>query len=51
MLSAVAAFGAGAFVAVVLFVPFVFVSYQRYGRLSPARLLIWAAFLIYAMAL
>lgn len=50
-LSALFAFLAGTILALVLFVPFVFINYRRHGRLSPARILLWVAFLVYAMAL
>ena len=41
--SAVAALALGAVVGVVLFVPFVAVSYRRRGRLTAGRFVLWAA--------
>ncbi|GAA1804217.1 VanZ family protein [Nesterenkonia flava] len=41
----------GTVLAVLLFVPFVYINYRRHGRLSGARTLLWIAFLVYAMAL
>lgn len=51
LFSALLAAGAGALVAVLLFVPFVFLNYRRHGRLSLVRTLLWIGFLVYAMAL
>lgn len=51
IMSAVFALLAGALVAVLLFVPFVFVNYRRRGGLSLLRTLLWIGFLVYAMAL
>ena len=41
----------GLALAVVLFVPFVWLNYRRDGRLTVSRTLLWVAFLVYAMAL
>lgn len=49
--SAVIAVLAGCLLAVVLFVPFVFVNYRRHGRLSLGRVVLWIGFLVYVMAL
>ncbi|MCQ9386522.1 VanZ family protein [Brevibacterium moorei] len=51
LFAAAAAFLIGGAVAVVLFVPFVFVNYRRAGRLTWRRTLAWVAFLVYFMAL
>jgi hypothetical protein len=45
------AVGIGAVVGVVLFVPFVALSYRRRGRLSGGRMLLWAAALVYFWAI
>ncbi|MFG6402381.1 VanZ family protein [Microbacterium sp. P04] len=42
---------AGGAAGVVLFVPFVALSYRRRGRLSTARMLLWAAALVYFWAI
>ncbi|WP_312677366.1 VanZ family protein [Microbacterium sp.] len=49
--SAVAALALGAVVGVVLFVPFVAVSYRRRGRLTAGRFVLWAAALVYFWAI
>lgn len=49
--AAVLAFTIGGGLAVLLFVPFVFVNYRRNGRLTLGRTITWVAFLVYAMAL
>ena len=41
----------GLALAIVLFVPFVWLNYRSDGRLTPGRTLLWVAFLVYAMAL
>lgn len=41
----------GLTVGVILFVPFVAASYRRHGRLTLGRFLLWAAALVYAMAI
>ncbi len=51
LMSALFAVGSGALLALLLFLPFVFLSYRRHGRLDPLRLLLWIGFLVYAMAL
>lgn len=51
LMSALFAVGSGALLAVLLFLPFVFLSYRRHGRLDPLRTLLWVGFLVYAMAL
>lgn len=48
---AVAAIVLGVAVGLLLFVPFVAVQYRRHGRLTAGQLLLWAAFLVYALAL
>ncbi|AMB60170.1 VanZ family protein [Microterricola viridarii] len=42
---------AGSALAVVLFIPFVALSYRRRGGLSPWRIVGWAALLVYALAI
>ncbi len=51
LLSAVLASIAGLFTGLLLFVPFVAVSYRRRGGLSAWRLMAWAAFLVYFFAI
>ncbi len=45
------AIGAGLVVGVALFVPFVAIAYRRRGRLSPGRILLWVAAVIYFWAI
>ena len=47
----VIAVGIGAFVGLILFVPFVALSYRRRGHLSTGRLVLWAAALVYFWAI
>ncbi len=49
--SAVVAIGIGFVVGIVLFVPFVALSYRRRGRLTVGRFLLWAAALVYFWAI
>ena len=49
--SGVMALAIGFVVGIVLFVPFVAVSYRRRGRLTMARFLLWAAALVYFWAI
>lgn len=49
--SAAAAIGLGALVGVTLFVPFVAIVYRRRGRLTIGRFVLWAAALVYFMAI
>jgi len=49
--SAAVAIGLGAVVGVALFVPFVALSYRRRGRLTVGRTLVWAAALVYFLAI
>lgn len=49
--SAVVAVGIGAVVGVALFVPFVAVSFRRRGGLTLGRFVLWAAALVYFMAI
>lgn len=48
---AAAAIALGVVVGLLLFVPFVAVQYRRHGRLTAGQMLLWAAFLVYALAL
>jgi Glycopeptide antibiotics resistance protein len=48
---AAAAVVLGVVVGMLLFVPFVAVQYRRHGRLTAWQTLLWAAFLVYALAL
>ena len=50
-MSGAIAIGIGVLVGIGLFVPFVAISYRRRGRLSPVRLLMWLAALIYFWAI
>lgn len=50
-MSAFFALLSGGLLAVLLFVPFVFLSYRRRGGLGLGRTALWAGFLVYAMAL
>ncbi|WP_036318758.1 VanZ family protein [Microbacterium sp. B24] len=49
--SGVVALGIGFVVGIVLFVPFVAISYRRRGRLTVGRFLLWAAALVYFWAI
>ncbi|MBN9176784.1 MAG: VanZ family protein [Microbacterium sp.] len=49
--SAAVAIGLGVLVGTALFVPFVAVSYRRRGRLTLGRFLLWAAALVYFLAI
>ena len=49
--SAILAIGLGLVVGVVLFVPFVAVSYRRRGHLSVGRFVVWASALVYFWAI
>ncbi|WP_336627067.1 MULTISPECIES: VanZ family protein [unclassified Microbacterium] len=49
--SAAVAIGLGVLVGTALFVPFVALSYRRRGRLTLGRSLLWAAALVYFLAL
>ncbi len=51
VLSALVAIGLGGIVGVLLFVPFVAVSYRRRGRLGFGRLVLWAGALVYFWAI
>lgn len=51
MYPAVVAILLGVAIGVVLFVPFVAVQYRREGRLTFAQFALWAAFLVYGLAL
>ncbi|MGO1276091.1 MAG: VanZ family protein [Corynebacterium variabile] len=51
VISGVVAVAVGLALAVVLFVPFVWLNYRRDGRLTVSRTLLWVGFLVYAMAL
>lgn len=47
----VIAIGAGVLLSILLFVPFVAISYRRRGRLSFVRTVLWLGFLIYFLAI
>lgn len=49
--SAAMAIGLGVLVGILLFVPFVAVSYRRRGRLTAGRFVLWAAALVYFLAI
>jgi glycopeptide antibiotics resistance protein len=51
VMSGAIAIGIGVLVGIGVFVPFVAISYRRRGRLSPVRLLMWLAALIYFWAI
>ncbi|WEG09057.1 VanZ family protein [Microbacterium horticulturae] len=51
VLLGVIAVGIGAFVGLILFVPFVALSYRRRGRLSAGRLVLWTGSLVYFWAI
>ena len=51
VLSALIAIGLGGLVGVVLFVPFVAISYRRRGRLGFGRFVLWAGALVYFWAI
>lgn len=51
VMPAIVAILLGLVIGFLLFVPFVAVQYRRHGRLTWRQLLLWAAFLVYALAL